>query len=309
MDTIPEIPKKSFLCSRKVLYLVFVLLLISIWGYSMMSAPTNNISNANRQPTIIHVAQGESLAHIASEFQAKNIVRHANILKTFTIIFKLNRSVDRGDYLFDSNVSVWRVAWMLARGEHHIDPVKVTFKEGITNEEMAKILSDKLSAFRKDLFLSDPRAKQGYLFPDTYFFFPLTTSSEILSDITSNFNRRIAPLKSDIENSGHSERDIIVMASLVEKEASGKDDAPTIAGILWKRIKNGMPLQVDASKETYTKVGLPESPIANPGLVSINAAIHPIDSPYLYYLHDKNGNVHYAKTFPEHKSNIAKYLK
>jgi UPF0755 protein len=99
------------------------------------------------------------------------------------------------------------------------------------------------------------------------------------------------------------------MASILEGEANGNLDAPTISGILWKRISLGMPLQVDVDKKTYREKGLPQNPLNNPGLVSIKAAIKPEKSNYLYYLHDKGGIVHYAVTFEEHKQNINKYLK
>ena len=99
------------------------------------------------------------------------------------------------------------------------------------------------------------------------------------------------------------------MASIIERESKGDVDRRVISGILWKRIKIGMPLQVDAAPDTYKTKGLPKSPIGNPGILAIQAAIHPTRSPYLYYLHDKNGNIYYAKTFLEHKQNIARYLK
>ena len=99
------------------------------------------------------------------------------------------------------------------------------------------------------------------------------------------------------------------MASIIEREAKGDSDRGYISGILWNRINKNMPLQVDAALKTYKTKGLPEQPICNPGLEAIKAAIHPVLSNYLYYLHDKNGVIHYAKTFEEHKKNKLKYLK
>jgi len=310
MDTVPpEIPKTKFLRSHKVMYLIFPIILLGIWGYSSSSAPTDNRSRTNRQPTIIHIARGQSLSSVALDLENKRIIKHDTLLKIFLTLFKLDKQIERGDYLFDKSLPVWSVAWMLARGDHNIEPVKITFKEGITNEEMLTLLSTKLSNFRRDLFISDERYRQGYLFPDTYFFYPFTTSDEIISEISRNFTNHINPLKDDILNTNHSEEDIVIMASILEKEAKGKDDAHIISGILWKRIKLGMSLQVDAARETYSKVGLPSKPIANPGAFTLDAAIHPEDSPYLFYLHDKNGVTHYGKTFAEHKSNINKYLR
>ncbi|MEI6660021.1 MAG: endolytic transglycosylase MltG [bacterium] len=187
--------------------------------------------------------------------------------------------------------------------------VKVTLHEGLTNREMAQVLSSSLKNFDKDLFLNKTKSRQGYLFPDTYFFLNSTTAEDVVGVMHMNFNKRLKLLQGDIYNSHHSLADIITMASVIEKEASGKSDAPTISGILWKRLSIGMPLQVDIDKVTYKEKGLPSAPISNPGLVAIDAAIHPVDSAYLYYLHDKTGTVHYAENYDIHKKNIAKYLK
>jgi len=126
-------------------------------------------------------------------------------------------------------------------------------------------------------------------------------------------NKKILLLKPAIALSKKSEKEIITMASLIEREGKGEirgqTDRVFISGILWKRLSMNMPLQVDAAPSTYKSRGLPEAPIANPGLESIKAALYPKSSPYLYYLHDKNGLIHYAKSFSEHRQNILKYLK
>jgi UPF0755 protein len=164
---------------------------------------------------------------------------------------------------------------------------------------MAIVLAAGLPNFNTTIFLEKTKNRQGYLFPDTYFFNKSITADGVIGALHMNFNKKVVSPQNDV----------VVMASILEKEASGKRDVGVIAGILWKRITLNMPLQVDAAPETYKEKGLPVMPISNPGLVSIFAALHPIDSPYLYYLHDKNGMVHYAKTFAEHKKNIGLYLK
>lgn len=306
-NSLEQQPKSS---RRHVfVYSFFALCFICITVYYLLSAPTFNRSIANGQVIAIHVAPNESLGEIANKLESKKIIKKAFVLKLLVELFGASHQIPRGDYVFKESMNTPRVAWMLARGNHNIDPIKITFKEGITNEEMATMISSKLLSFRRDLFLSDPKSKQGYLFPDTYFFFPMTTSDEIVDQMSSDFNNRIAPLKNDIENSSHSLDDIITMASLVQNEANGEADANIISGILWNRIKAGMPLQVDVSKETYNKAGLPTLPISNPGLVAIKAALNPQDSAFMYYLHDKDGMIHTARTFTEHKANINKYLR
>lgn len=307
-DTEPK-PKKSFWKSHKVLYPIFILCFIILALYSIFRAPTETLGIVNKQGITLHVSKGESLADIIKEAKEKKLVRSEDTLKIFITLLGASHKIPIGDYVFRESVSLPTVALRLATGRHGIEPLKITLKEGLTNEDMADVLSGKIATFRRDLFLSDEKSKQGYLFPDTYFFFPMTTTEEILDELTNNFKNRIKPFENDISKSGHSMGDIIVMASLIEKEASGPNDAPIISGILWKRIGKGMPLQVDADRSTYKNAGLPQAPIANPGLVSIKASLYPSESPYLYYIHDKDGDVHFAENYTKHKANIAKYLK
>ncbi|MEJ2347990.1 MAG: endolytic transglycosylase MltG, partial [Patescibacteria group bacterium] len=143
-----------------------------------------------------------------------------------------------------------------------------------------------------------------------------------------------------INNSGYNLNQIITLASLLERETITNEERPVVAGILWKRVEAGWPLQVDAavqyaiatadcqgkiecewwpiltkedlainsSYNTYKYPGLPPAPIASPGLSSIKAAIFPEDSPYWFYLHDADGEIHYAETLEEHNANVSRYL-
>ncbi|HAE36832.1 MAG: Aminodeoxychorismate lyase [Candidatus Nomurabacteria bacterium GW2011_GWF2_35_66] len=298
-ETTTENNSKSKLLLKIILIIGFLVIVF----YFLFSSPVNN------KDTTIHVAPSDSLSKISNKLKSENVIRSPFSLEVLVYIFSGDRHISNGDYLFKKGKSVLCVAWQLSFGKHGVEPIRVTLKEGFTKEDMATLLADKIEGFSKDLFLSDERSKEGYLFPDTYFFYPMSTTDEILTEITSNFNKRIASVDKDIKSSGKSLRDIIIMASILEKEANGKGDSYVISGILWKRIKLGMPLQVDAVKSTYKENGLPENPISNPGLSSILSAIHPEGSPYLFYLHDDTGQVHYAVDFSQHRSNIAKYLK
>lgn len=171
---------------------------------------------------------------------------------------------------------------------------------------------------------------EGYLFPDTYRFFKDAELSDIVSKMVSNLNNKLTPdLKTAINSSKHSIYEILTMASLVEKEVPHENDRPLVAGILWKRLKAGMPLQVDATLvyitgrneiresdkkinspyNTYLYRGLPAGPISNPGLSAIKAAIFPKASSYWYYLSAKDGTTIFSKTLEEHNRNRAIYLK
>jgi UPF0755 protein len=185
--------------------------------------------------------------------------------------------------------------------------IVVTFPEGSTNVEMAKVLSEKIPNFDKNSFLQKTKNLQGYLFPDTYFFWKLSTPDEVIATMQKTFDKKISPLLAT--SSKYSKSEIIVMASLVQKEANGKEDSASIAGILWKRLERGMALQVDAAPITYKESGLPAIPIANVGMVAVEATLHPVASDYLFYLHDKSGMIHYARTYAEHQKNIKEFLK
>ncbi len=258
---------------------------------------------------IIHISPKDSVGQISDKLKEKDVISSGFAFKSVLRVFSSDKHIVSGDYLFKKGESPVRVISQIILGKHGIEKVRVTLKEGVTNEEIADILSQKIASFNKEEFMKDERVKEGYLFPDTYFFYPMTTASEVVDELTGNFNKKISSLDEEIKRSGKNLSDIIVMASILEKEAKGERDAYAISGILWKRIKIGMALQVDAAPVTYDEAGLPKSPICNPGLVSIKAAISPESSPYLFYLHDDNGQVHFALDFSEHRSNIAHYLK
>lgn len=295
-------PKRKM--SKKWIFNIVVIIgFFIIFVYYFLTAPFEN------KDVVVHISSGQSISYISKDLKNKNVIRDDFTLKMFIRLLKSDRGVISGDYLFKKNSLVWVVAWQLGTGNHKIEPVKITIREGLTNLQIASLLANKLTAFRKDLFLLSVENKQGYLFPDTYFFFPLDTNDEIVEKLSNNFENRTKKLNLAIITSGKTLSDVIIMASILEGEAGGEKDVEIISGILWKRISVDMPLQIDIDKSTYIKKGLPLVPLNNPGLISINAAIKPIDSTYLYYLHDKNGKVHYAVNFLEHKRNINNYLK
>lgn len=284
------------------LNIFFAICTFCIVSYYLFSSPVNS---THSKTITTHISLNDTLSSVSDELKSKEVIRSKFFLKSFVFLFNPSLKISQGDYLFKRSSPVFTIAWQLAKGEHKIDLIRVTLREGLTNEEMADILADKLSGFRRDLFLEETKGKQGYLFPDTYFFFPMDTTSDIVNVLSDNFDnqiKKVLGIDKDI-------LDTIRMASIIEKEAAGNDDAYLISGILWKRIRIGIPLQVDAAMSTYKTKGLPSDPISNPGLVSIKAALNPTSSSYLYYIHDKDGIVHFANSFEEHKRNISWYLK
>ncbi len=296
---------ENFYLPKKVIFYVAGAIIFLVFFYFLFLSAPNNFPVG----TVINIKDGSSLKYVAKYFEESHIIRSKIVFETFAVILGGERNIISGDYLFEKKLPIFEIAWRVARGERHLAPVKVTIPEGFNVSDIAKAFALKLTNFKEAKFLSEATVQEGCLFPDTYFFLTTDNEENVLQAMSDNFQKKIFSLLPQITSSGRTEKEIIIMASLIEKEAEGDADREFISGILWKRIALNMPLQVNADLATYKTKGLPESPICNPGLKAIEAAIHPKTSSYLYYLHDKNGNIHYASTFAGHILNEQKYLK
>ena len=288
-----------------IIYCIFGFFLIFIFfNFLFLNAPGDFPSG-----TILNINQGENLRSVSLKLKEDHFIRSRIAFEAFAIIYGGEKHIIATDYFFENKLPVFELARRISEGERHLAPIKVTIPEGFNVAEIAGTFALKLSNFDKDKFLLKAKDQEGYLFPDTYFFFTTGNADDALKSMGDNYEKKIALLRGEFLTFGKTEKEIITMASIIEKEARGEADRGFISGILWKRLKIGMPLQVDAVPDTYKTKGLPPNPIANPGLSSIIASIRPQNSPYLYYLHDKEGNIHYAKNFAEHVNNKLKYLK
>lgn len=215
--------------------------------------------------------------------------------------------------------------------------VTVQIPEGWTNDEIASYLA-KTGGWAAPDVLKAAQGKEGYLFPDTYRVFASSTPAEVVQKMLDNFDAKVTPdLRAAIVQQGKTLKDIVIMASIIEKEAGidysqGDDrDARIISGIFWNRLKIGQALEsdatvayalrntktkssgldfnVDSPYNTYKYPGLPPGAISNPGLIAIKAAIYPLASDYYYFLTTPDHQIIYARTYAEHLQNRAKYLK
>ncbi|OGI60111.1 hypothetical protein A2814_00915 [Candidatus Nomurabacteria bacterium RIFCSPHIGHO2_01_FULL_38_19] len=290
--------------NKNIFYTLSAVFFFAVFYFFFFSPPADFPSS-----NIFKIEQGKSLRNVSLQLKEGQIIRSRTAFEALAIIFGGEKSVISSDYFFETKLPVYEVARRISKGEHHIVQIKVTIPEGLKNIEVADIFDTKLIYFDKDKFLSSALRQEGKLFPDTYYFFVTDSETEVIKAMSENFEKKIAPIRPEILLSGQTEENIIIMASIIEREAKGDADREFISGILWKRVAIGMPLQADAAPETYDRADLSETPISNPGVEAIRAAIYPQSSSYLYYLHDQEGNIHYAKNFDEHKANKLRYLK
>lgn len=271
---------------------------------------------------VVYVPEGGSIASVAQTLSEQGAISSRTV---FTLAARVAGGVQAGAYKISPDESVITLALRLARGDTGLPAVRVTLPEGSTIRDIVSILESDIPEFDSDGFLSRVEGREGYLFPDTYEFYPGVSPSVVVERMESRAREVLESLKDEIAQSGKTELEILTMASILEKEARQYETMRTVSGILWKRIDIGMPLQVDAvfgyiygrdtfsptftdleidsPYNTYKYRGLPPGPIGNPGLNALNAALDPEPSPYLYYLTGKDGTMHYAKTFEQHVAN------
>lgn len=313
-----------------VLLAIFVLFLAL--GFIWWGQGTAAVNPSDKTPRIFVVSKGDGVREIASRLKKDGLIKDQ--IAFFLLIKKLgiDQNLQAGDFRLTPSMDAKTVAQTLTRG---MLDVWVTILEGWRDEEIGLKLAQEL-ALPEAEFLK--YAEEGYMFPDTYLIPREATGSAIAQILKDNFEQKFSSeLEAEAKKKGLTKDEVIVLASIVEKEASGEEDRNVIAGILLKRFKKDWPLQADATIQyalgyqpeertwwkknlssadkktkspynTYLHPGLPPGPICNPGLASINAVIYPRATDYWYYLHDPQGQVHFAKTIEEHEANIAKYL-
>lgn len=298
------------------------------------------------------VEKGESAKTIAENLKNAGLIESPFLFRLYVFLSLDQYDLKPGEYELSPKMSIRDIGDMLALGG--TNEVLIVIPEGFNlkqvedkliranlvkpnalanyRPEADPPLADKFLENILEILSDKPKAAslEGYLFPDTYRFFKDAALSDIAGKMIGNLNDKLTPdLKTAIKNSSYNTYEILTMASLIEKEISKDSDRPIVAGILWKRLKAGVPLQVDATLvyitgrneiyeadkkinsryNTYFYRGLPKGPIANPGISAIKAALFPEASPYWYYLSAKDGATVFSKTLEEHLRNKAIYLK
>ena len=280
---------------------------------------------------LVTVPEGQTVSQVATTLYDDGVIRSPFAFRVLIRVLGSEHNVHAGDYLFKQPEDILTIARAMSIGAFGLEPIRIRIPEGASTKQMALIYDTRLYRFNNDNFLSQARPEEGYLFPDTYYFYPNATEDTIIKAMRQNFDTKLEPLMPAIASTTRSVSDIVTMASIVEREAYNTADRKMISGVLWNRIKRGMPLQVDATfaytlgkgtfdltmkdltaaddpYNTYVHKGLPPTPIGSPSLDSIQAAINPTPNDYLYFLADHHGITHYCKTYSCQLANKYRYF-
>jgi UPF0755 protein len=254
------------------------------------------------QETVFSIKKGEGSREIEYNLQMQGLIRSGPFLRFYVLTIGVSHKLQAGDYLLSPSMSLSGIVRKFTLGD--IIRQEFTIIEGWDIEDIKNYFAKKGRSIEISPDL------EGYLFPDTYHVGSNASNEEIIAMMRENFEKKFSnDLLQETMRQGKTIAQIVTMASLLERELQTLQDKKIAAGILFKRIQYGIPLQVDAEPTTYTYRGLPASPIANPGLESILAALYPEESSYLYYLSTPEGETIFSKTLKEHGVAKARYLK
>jgi UPF0755 protein len=285
----------------------------------------------------VTIEKGESFHQIARALAEAGVVRSELALRLYGRVSRTASEIKPGDYAFKGAERIPDVMRHLVRGDFIV--VTITIPEGLTVHEIAErvaetglVCEDEFERAARDgaivraLGLT-PLGAEGYLFPATYKFSPHATTDDVLAAMLARFYQILTPeVEERMFEQGLDPRRLVTMASIVEKEAKAPSERPLIAGVFYNRLRLNMPLQSDPTAEyeldgahesaatavhsasafnTYDFAGLPPGPIANPGLKSIEAALNPTETSYLYFVAREGGTHVFSKSFEEHKRVIS----
>ena len=329
---------------KLALFLLVVMLAASgaaVAIYSRVRAPYRGYAGAAQ---FVDIPPGAGTRAIGDRLVAAGVIRDQVTYRAALWWSGQSRRLKAGEYRFDAPMTPAEVLGQIARGEVYV--INVTFPEGLTIADMAKIFeahglgraSSFVGAARDTALVRafDPAAHdlEGYLFPETYAVSRHTDAAALVRLMVQQFDRVMTPdLRAAARARGLAVRQLVTLASIVEKETANPDERPVVAAVYENRLRIGMGLQCDPTViyalqlegkyrgslhhddlsfdspyNTYRYPGLPPGPIASPGRTSLEAAAHPSSVDYLYFVSRRDGSHQFARSLAEHNRNVRKYL-
>lgn len=328
---------------KLALVLLVVIAAAAVAAYSLLQRVEQPYRGYDGDAAVVTIPQGSSTTTIGETLVGAGVVRDPLTFRLALWATGDARRLKAGDYRFDQALSARDVVGKLARGD--VDQVMVTFREGLTIADMAAIAeahgigtaADFVRAARDASAIQDldPQARdlEGYLFPDTYAVPRHTEPARLVAIMVAHFKQVLTPaLRDAASQDGMTTRQLVTLASIVEKETGSAEERPLVAAVYRNRLRIHMGLQCDPTViyalqkagrydgnlrrddlefdspyNTYRYVGLPPGPIAAPGKASLEAAAHPADVNYLYFVSRNDGTHAFSSSLDEHNRNVQRF--
>lgn len=294
---------------------------------------------------VFTVEQGQGVKEIAQRLEREGFVKDAWYFVVYVYWKRNEERLQVGDFEISPAMNIPEVAHVLS-GKAGSQEMEITIVEGWNRKDIDAYLvkqgliqeGEFLKAtknFEESLYggyydLPFGASLEGFLFPDTYRVYKDAQVDAVLEKMLVNFQNKVDSLIPEIEEQGKTLYDVLIMASIVERESASREEMPAISGVFYNRLDANLLLESDATVNfvtgenkrqptlkdtktdspynTYLYRGLPPGPICNPSLAAIKAAIHPEDTDYLYFLHPEEGGTIFSKTSEEHGRNKERYL-
>lgn len=319
----------------------FLLALVGIGSAALAGVAwylSEPVSPNSQEVISFTVTPGKAVTFIAEDLYEQNLIRSPLAFRIMTRVYGIAPKIKAGTFELSPSMNVYDLATALTT---EASVIRVTVKEGWRAGQIGDYLMETLPNFS----VTDPDFQtecleyEGFLFPETYYVSPNFTTKQMCelmrkqygSVFTFDMRNRVA------KNTGLSDEEAVILASILEREARNPDQMSLVAGILLNRLEIGMALQVDATLQyakgydsarkdwwppakpadkqinspfnTYLYPGLPPAPISNPGKNALEAVANPTTTSALFYIHADDGKMYTAETYEEHQQNIARYLR
>jgi len=331
--------KKGLIFTLALLIIILFSFMALYFGYFLISP-----SGIDKTETIFIVKRGSGLREVAIELRRKRLIKSKDLFIICVILKGGTKDIKAGEYSLNQSMSPVRIFNILSTGA--IKTYTLTIPEGLTAQQIADLLAKKnlvnISEFiplvmDKTLTASfhiDGTNLEGYLFPDTYVISRDTGARELIDLMIKRFQKIFTALIKDQESTTGRllpAKDIVTLASIVEKEGGLAEEKPIIASVFLNRLKKRMRLESDPTViyglknfdgnlkkkdlrtpspyNTYLNYGLPPGPIANPGRESLMAVVHPAETDYLYFVAKNDGSHYFSTTLSEHNKAVYRYQK
>ncbi len=310
----------------------FIALLGGIFAYIYYQNEVTKPTMVNDKYLIMTIDKGTSTKEVAQELEDLGVIPSKYIMYAYMKQHP-DKHIQAGYYKVPTKDLTF--AKLIDEFQKGSFEQKLTFIEGWRTEEYADYLETTMNSDFAQNFLNSKYTKEGYMFPDTYIIEKTDSANKLASWMRNTFDKKFTDqMLKDAQKRNLTKEQIVILASIIEREMNIKKDRPIVAGILIKRLQNDWPLQADATVQyakghkgnwwprlkagdtksvnspynTYLNKGLPPAPICNPSLDAIKSVIYYKETPYWFYITDHNGVTHYSETLEEHNANVQKYL-